>query len=141
MVGNIATTSAASSIPVMYGIVRSANTRSTRPVRSSSSAPAALSASKTSAPSSSSMERAISRTSKSSSTSSSLAPDSAWTAVCCVGNGLATGALARARGRYRLTVVPWPGWLVMRTPPPSCCATPSTCGRPRPEPRPTSLVV
>ena len=47
----------------------------------------------------------------------------------------------RARGKYTRTVLPASGCVSMRTPPPSCCATPSTRDSPSPDPLPTSFVV
>ena len=60
------------------------------------------------------------------------------TAGC--GNVSAIGA-ASDSGSQSSTVVPSPGWLVMRIAPPDCAATPCTIDRPSPVPLPAPLVV
>src|SRR6185437_8929247 len=91
-------------------------------------------------PSSRSMWAVVSRTASSSSTSriaaslaSRLCDRNAWRCVA--------EAADWARGRKMQTLVPTPTSVSILTPPPDCLHSPSTWLRPRPEPRPTSLVV
>ena len=52
----------------------------------------------------------------------------------------AVGATSE-RGKSSVAVVPTPTLLSILTDPPDCCANPYTCGSPKPDPLPISLVV
>ena len=79
------------------------------------------------------------RTSASSSTTSTRRPSKRSSA--CAASSARFSAASSWRGRYSVTVVPAPGALRSVTAPWLCLAKPYTVLRPRPVPRPASLVV